>query len=71
MTDYRDQYHLDHWLKEETCRECTYLPLCFGGCRFMALQRNGHMGDVECMREFYDASLEHLVKQDLQQRMEG
>lgn len=64
MTDYREQYHVGHWQKEETCRECVSLPLCFGGCRFMAWQRDGDMGRVECMQGFYDAVLADLVGQD-------
>ncbi len=61
MTDYREQYHVGHWQKEEKCRECVYLPLCFGGCRFMACQRDGHMGKVDCMKGFYDTALPNLL----------
>lgn len=57
MTDYRQQYHLDHWQREERCRQCVYLPLCFGGCRFMAAQRDGRPGGLECMRDLYDATI--------------
>lgn len=64
MTDYRKKYHIGHWRQKEECRECVYLPLCFGGCRFMAYQRDGHMGQVDCMSNFYDAALESLVRQN-------
>ena len=65
IKDYSRQYHLNHWQKEEKCRECTYLPLCFGGCRYMAFQRDGHMANVDCQKEYFDATLESLVKQDI------
>jgi uncharacterized protein len=68
MKEYRQQYHLDHWRKEEKCRECVYLPLCFGGCRFMAFQRDGHMGNVDCRKAFLDATLEDMLLQDVRYR---
>ncbi|MEW6288782.1 MAG: geopeptide radical SAM maturase [Thermodesulfobacteriota bacterium] len=68
MKEYRQQYHLDHWRKEEKCRECVYLPLCFGGCRFMAFQRDGHMGKVDCRKDFLDATLEAMLLQDVRYR---
>ncbi|MBI4794130.1 MAG: geopeptide radical SAM maturase [Deltaproteobacteria bacterium] len=68
LREYRQQYHLDHWQKEEKCRQCPYLPLCFGGCRFMAFQRDGHMAAVDCRKPFYDATLEALLLQELRYR---
>ncbi len=65
MTDYQQQYHVNHWQKEEKCRNCTYLPLCFGGCRYMAYQRNGTMSKVDCQKDFFDATLEAFIKQDV------
>jgi len=60
---YRLTHHVGHWQKEEACRACVYLPICFGGCRFMAFQRDGDMKKVDCMKDFYDGSLESLVRQ--------
>jgi len=34
--DYRESHNMDVWKKDE-CLDCAYLPLCFGGCRFMKL----------------------------------
>ena len=65
MSDYQQQYHLNHWQKEEKCQSCTYLPLCFGGCRYMAFQRNGTMSKVDCQKDFFDATLESFIKQDV------
>lgn len=58
-------YHLDHWQKEEKCRTCTYLPLCFGGCRYLAFQRNESMSKVDCPKAFFDATLESFIKQEV------
>jgi len=68
IKDYRSQYHLDQWQKEEKCRECVYLPLCFGGCRFMAFQRDGHMAKVDCRQDYLDATLEAMLLQDVRYR---
>lgn len=65
IQDYSRQYHLNHWQKEEKCGECTYLPLCFGGCRYMAFQRDGHMANVDCQKKYLDATLESFIKQDI------
>jgi uncharacterized protein len=59
---------LDHWQNEPECRNCSYLPLCFGGCRAMAFQRDGHMGRVDCQRALFDATLEPMLQQDLRYR---
>ena len=70
MTDYRQSHNLDNWKCQE-CLECVYLPLCFGGCRYMKLVRDGNMHGVDCRREFFDATLEALVKQDIKYRLVG
>ncbi|MDX9788036.1 MAG: geopeptide radical SAM maturase [Desulfobacterales bacterium] len=61
-------YGLDNW-KNEECLNCEYLPLCFGGCRYMAfLQNNGAIGTVDCRKSYFDAALETLVRQDINYR---
>lgn len=65
MKDYSHQYHLDHWQHNKECLKCSYLPLCFGGCRYMALQREGHMARVDCSRIFFDTALETFIRQDM------
>ncbi len=64
--DYEKFHHLFHWQREKQCQKCNYLPLCFGGCRYMAYQRDGHMGQVDCRKPFLDATLETTLLQDLQ-----
>lgn len=65
IRDYRHAYHLDNWKKNDACRECVYLPLCFGGCRYMKYQRDGDMSGLDCQKEFLDATLEKAIKQDV------
>ena len=67
INDYRQSHNLDLW-KTDECLECPYLPLCFGGCRFFRKLKTGSIDGVDCRREFYDASLERLVRQDLDLR---
>jgi uncharacterized protein len=64
VCDYRASHHPDTW-KNDECLGCAYLPLCFGGCRYMNLLREGSMADLDCRKPYYDACLEQLVRQDL------
>jgi uncharacterized protein len=64
IRDYRESHNMDVWKKDE-CLDCEYLPLCFGGCRFMTLLQKGAITDVECRRAWFDATLEELILQDL------
>ncbi len=64
LRDYRESHNMDVW-KTDECLDCAYLPLCFGGCRFLKLLRGGAVNGVECRKAFYDAALEELVRQDL------
>ncbi len=65
VNDYRDSHNMDVWKKGE-CLDCAYLPLCFGGCRQLTLLRNGRIDKVDCRRELYNATLEQIIKQDLE-----
>lgn len=67
ISDYRDCYKLDIW-KNGKCLECEYLPLCFGGCRYMAYMRDGNIGNIDCKKPYLDAALETLIKQDIKYR---
>ncbi len=64
VKDNGSMYNLDNW-KNEECLSCKYLPLCFGGCRYMKFVRDGNINGVDCRKPYYDACLEALVKQDL------
>ncbi|MBZ0155040.1 MAG: geopeptide radical SAM maturase [Alphaproteobacteria bacterium] len=65
--DHRESHCLDNW-KNAECLRCVYLPLCFGGCRYSLLVRNGSMKGVECKKAYYDAALRDFVLQDLAQQ---
>jgi uncharacterized protein len=64
IRDYRKSHNLDLWKKDE-CLDCAYLPLCFGGCRYIKLVRDGSINGVECRKEFFDATLGEMLLQDL------
>lgn len=64
VSDYTAAYKLGSW-KNKKCAECEYLPLCFGGCRYMTFLREGNLDKLDCKKEYLDASLEGLVKQDI------
>ena len=70
VTDYSDSHKLGIW-KNEECAECEYLPLCFGGCRYMAYIRDGNIDNVDCKKPYLDAALETLIKQDIKYRPEA
>ncbi len=65
---FRQTLAVDHWRFEAKCRDCLYLPLCFGGCRFMAVQRDGHLRNVDCQFSFYEATLPTILNQDFTYR---
>jgi len=64
LIDYRESHGLDVW-KNAECLECAYLPLCFGGCKYMKAIRDGHMHGIMCQKEYFDRTLATLVSQDI------
>lgn len=70
ICDYAESHALNRWQKEE-CLECPYLPICFGGCRFLALQRGGAVTDLDCRRDYFDAVLEEFVLQEQRYKQAG
>lgn len=64
LIDYRDSHYLGNW-KNEECLACEYLPLCFGGCRYMKLLQDGKMNGVLCRKEYFERTLEAFVGQDV------
>lgn len=68
IRDYKESYNLDVWKKEE-CLDCEYLPLCFGGCRYMKLLRDGRIDGIDCRKPYLDATLEGFIKQDIMYRL--
>lgn len=41
--------------ENKKCRNCNLLPLCLGGCRYMALVEKGNFHDLDCDREGLEA----------------
>lgn len=64
ITDYSEYHRLDIWKRPE-CLECAYLPICYGGCRFMKLLRDGKIDGVDCRKPYLDAILETFILQDV------
>jgi len=64
IKDYRKSHNLDFWKKQE-CLDCAYLPLCFGGCRYMKFLKTGKVDDVDCRKPYLDATLEAFIKQEI------
>lgn len=63
IRDYSIIYRTGHW-RNEQCAECEYLPLCFGGCRYMSYVKHSDPGVLDCRKDYLDACLGTLVKQD-------
>jgi uncharacterized protein len=65
FTDFSKPYFAGKFRKlEEQCQNCVYLPLCFGGCRYMRYQETGSMAGIDCQKPYYDAALEAIIRQD-------
>lgn len=62
--DYKASHAVGNWQNQE-CLDCAYLPVCFGGCRFMNLLQGKTMATVDCRREFLDATLERTLIQSM------
>jgi uncharacterized protein len=60
ICDYKASHGIGNWKKDE-CLDCPYLPLCFGGCRFLNLLNDRPISSLDCRRDFYDATLESLI----------
>ncbi len=64
VREYGESHKLGSWNRPE-CLACPYLPLCFGGCRYLQLVRRGSIDGVDCHRTYLDAILEGILNQDL------
>lgn len=57
-------YYPGRW-KNERCASCVYLPLCFGGCRYISYIAHGDLSKPDCQKPFFDNNLEPFIKQDI------
>lgn len=62
--DYSESHALRNW-QNETCLDCAYLPICFGGCRFLKLLQGKGVAEVDCRQAFWDATLETMLIQNM------
>lgn len=67
IKDYSASHCLGAWQVDE-CLDCAYLPLCFGGCRYLNLVTGKGMAALGCRREFLDAALEEILLQNIAYR---
>jgi uncharacterized protein len=65
VSQYGDSHCIGNW-KTEQCLGCAYLPLCFGGCRFLTLLQGKPVTELDCKREFYEATLERYILQNIE-----
>ena len=63
VIDYTELYKLDMW-KNDECLNCQYLPLCFGGCRYLSFLETGEIKLV-CQKKDFKISLETEVLQEI------
>ena len=68
IDDYTSSYKLGLWKNNEECTECVYLPLCFGGCRYMTFIQDGTIDTLDCRKAYLDATLETFIKQEIKFR---
>ncbi|MBN2418078.1 MAG: geopeptide radical SAM maturase [Deltaproteobacteria bacterium] len=64
VSDYSTSHNLAVW-KNDKCIECEYLPLCYGGCRYMTFLRDDNVNALDCQKEYLDATLEAMIKQEI------
>lgn len=63
--DYSEVYRLNWWKEQAECRDCVYLPLCFGGCRYMSFLQNGKISTLDCRKPHLEATLPAFLCQEV------
>ncbi len=59
-----DVYGTGIW-KNEKCSSCIYLPLCYGGCRYVAYLRYGTAKALDCQKPFFEKNLLRFIEQEI------
>lgn len=54
----------------DKCENCNVVPICRGGCQFMASQNNGKYGSTYCEKEIIENYVNGFLKHGLYQRRE-
>ncbi|MFH1867327.1 MAG: radical SAM protein [Candidatus Omnitrophota bacterium] len=72
--EFNEKFHefldIDAWNK---CpKDCPYVPMCQGGCRFFSYLENNNFTDLSCKREYFDRAVPELIKleYDIQKAVE-
>jgi len=55
-------YKPRQWRERDECRACSFLPLCFGGCRYLVYEQQGDMAGVDCGRTFFEKTLDEMIR---------
>jgi uncharacterized protein len=63
----REFLDIDAWNK---CpRDCPYIPMCQGGCRFYSYLEHHNFSDLSCKREYFDQITPELIKLEYEKLM--
>ncbi|MBI5443640.1 MAG: geopeptide radical SAM maturase [Deltaproteobacteria bacterium] len=60
--EHGEAYGGPRWRDRAECGACEYLPLCFGGCRYLRYQQQGSAAGVDCRRGAWEATLEPFLR---------
>jgi len=52
--------NIDAWNK--CAKDCPYVPMCQGGCRFFSYLENNNFSDLSCKKEYFDRTVPELIK---------
>ncbi|MFH1479258.1 MAG: radical SAM protein [Candidatus Omnitrophota bacterium] len=53
-------FNINAW---EACpKECPYVPMCQGGCRFFSFLENKNFESLSCKKEYFDRIVPELIK---------
>jgi len=71
--EFNENFHkfsnLDAWNK---CpKDCPYVPMCQGGCRFFSYIENSNFSDLACKREYLDRITPELIKLEYENLHQG
>lgn len=55
---------IDAPLDEADCRDCKFLPMCGGGCRFSAQLRHNDCAHTACEKEYYEKIMPEMLRME-------
>lgn len=63
-SEYNETYNefIDIKAWERCDKDCPYVPVCVGGCRFMAYVRDGHFKNIWCEKPFLEKMSDELIR---------